>query len=311
MRPAIVRRVRVLATLVVAATALTACSTTVNETRNNAGCGPYSSGATSDAVTARGTGSQGPSVRFPTPLRADGSQVSVLRAGSGAQLGDGEVARIAVSLFSGVDGSALQRIGYTKTSVLPRQAGGTNSLDRSLLCRRPGERYALTASARSVFGAGAVGQLGLTDSSTLVLVVDVRARYLGKADGVNQLQDGSLPAVVTAVDGQPGIVLPGAPAPKGERSSLVKAGDGAKVSEGDRVLVKFSQFSWGATAVVGNNQSWTNRTAVPIAAGTATTDAPFGAKLVGQRVGSQVLYVFPGAQSPAVWVVDVLGVVGG
>ncbi|MBI5161868.1 MAG: hypothetical protein HY996_10725 [Micrococcales bacterium] len=311
MRPATARRVRALATLVVAALALTACSTTVNETRNNAACGPFRSGATSDAVTARGTSSQGPTVRFPTPLRAAGSQVSVLRQGSGAALADGELARVGVSLFSGVDGSALQRIGYTKASVLPRQAGGTNSLDKSLLCRRVGERYALTSSAKSVFGAGAVAQLGLKDSSTLVLVVDVRARYPGKADGVNQLQNGSLPAVVTAVDGQPGIVLPGSPAPKGERSARVKAGGGATIATRDRVLVKFSQFAWGATATVQNDQSWTNRTAFAIAAGTASAEAPFGAKLVGERVGSQLLYVFPGQQAPTVWVVDVLGIIRG
>ena len=310
MRPAPVRLVPALAVLALSALALTACSTVVNTTIDKARCGAFTSGASSEAVSASGTGSKGPTVRFPTPLISSGSQVSLLTKGTGAQLGDGEIARVAVSLFSGTDGKLLQRIGYTGASVLPRQAGGSNSLDRSLLCRRVGDRYALTASATSVFGPGAVAPLGLKDSSTLVLVVDVRARYLAKADGATGLQNSALPSVITAVDGRPGIVLPGSAPPTKPASAVVKAGGGAKIAKGDRVVIKFSSFTWGTgSATVASDVSWSNRQAFVIAAGSASQEAPYGAKLVGERVGSQLLYVFPGRPAPLIWVVDVLGIV--
>ena len=43
-----------------------------------------------------------------------------------------------------------------------------------------------------------------------MVVIDVTAAYLGKADGFNQLPKDGMPTVVTAVDGTPGITVPAA-----------------------------------------------------------------------------------------------------
>lgn len=298
----------VLALAASAALVLAGCSTTVNTTRDNSGCGPFRSGASSDAVSATGAIGAEPKVQFPTPLKSDGSQVSVLRAGDDRQLAEGQVAKIGVTLSSGTDGSVLQRVGYDTKSVLLRSATRDNSLDESLICRSVGERYALTTSVRAAFGAAAASQLGVSPSATLVLVVDVTKAFLGKADGANRLQDNSLPQVVTAVDGQPGIVLPNSGPPTSRRTWTVKQGGGAVIRKGTQTVLKFSAFTWGTTATVANDDSWTGGIAGVYRAGDASSAAPFARALVGLPIGSQVMYVVPASGGQAtVYVVDVLG----
>lgn len=307
-RPPVRRFAPALAVAAIAATVLAGCSTAVNETRDNAGCGPFRSGATSDAVTATGAGGAQPKVRFPTPLKSAGSQVSVLRSGEGAKIADGQVARIAVTLASGTDGSVLQRVGYDDSTVLLRSAGANNSLDRSLLCRSAGDRYALTTSVKAAFGATAASQLGVAPSATLVLVVDVAKTFLGKANGTNRLQDASLPQVVTAVDGRPGLVVSDQAPPRSRRTWIVKEGGGADLGKGTQAVVKFTAFTWGSTATVANDDSWANGLAAVYRAGDSGSKAPFARALPGVPIGSQLMYVVPSKGGQAtVYVVDVLG----
>jgi hypothetical protein len=311
-----VRRIAsVLAAAVVLAAGLTACSTTVNETRNAAVCGPYSSGSSSDAVSASWSKS-GPKLDFPTPLSSKRNQVSVLKQGSGATLQDGQIARIGFSLAVGKTGQVLQTGGYGASNFFPRTVGHDDPIGKALECRSVGTRLALVTSVKDLLGTGAGQQLGVSDSSSLVLAIEVISGYPGKADGVNVLQDNSLPAVVTAVDGQPGIVLPNVnKAPTTFRSAVVKAGGGAKLAKGDQVLVQYQSWTWDTTATV-NQSSW--KAGAP---GIATvgdvltqsdgTQIPFPTRLTGETVGSQLMYVYPAQQggSTTVWVVDVLGIV--
>lgn len=309
------RIVSVLAAAVVLAAGLTACSTTVNETRNAALCGPFSSGSASDAVSAKWT-AKGPKTSFPTPLSSPRTQVTVLRKGTGAGLQNGDIARIGFSLSVGDTGRTLQTDGYGGDNFFPRTVGHDDPIGKALECRTVGTRLALVTSVQSLLGKGAGSQLGVSDSSSVVMAIEVLNGYPGKADGVNRLQDNSLPAVVTATDGQPGIVLPNVnKAPTTFRSAVVKAGGGEKLKKGEHALVQYQSWSWDTTATV-NQSTW--RAGAP---GIATvgevlqqsdgTQIPFPTRLAGESVGSQLLYVYPGQQgNPAtVWVIDVLGVV--
>ena len=72
---------------------------------------------------------------------------------------------------------------YTDNPVRYIAAGAKYTLNQSLMCAKVGERYALTSTAAAAFGKGALsGQYGIADDDTLVLVIDIVANYLGKAE---------------------------------------------------------------------------------------------------------------------------------
>jgi hypothetical protein len=309
-----VRRIAsVLAAAVVLAAGLTACSTTVNESRDNAVCGPYTSGSSSDAVTARWSDA-GPKVDFPTPLETKRTQLSVLRTGTGAQLHDGDIAQVGYTLAVGKTGEAIETYGYD--SFFPRTVGRDDAIGKALECRTVGTRISLVTTADDLLGAAQAEQAGIAGGTVLVMAFQVLDAFPGKADGVNRLQDNSLPAVVTATGGQPGIVLPNVNKPPTTfRTAVVKAGGGAELEKGDQALVQYQSWTWDSTATVGQS-SWTSGRPVEAKVGevlTASdgTSLPFPTRLAGETVGSQVMFVYPATQGAqtTVWVVDILGVV--
>jgi len=241
----------------------------------------------------------------------------VLRTGTGKALGDGDIAKIGFTLAVGKTGQVLQTGGYGSDAFFPRTVGHDDPIGKALECRAVGTRLSLVTSVKSLLGTGAGAQLGVDDSSSIVLVLQVLGGYPGKADGTNLLQDNSLPAVVTAVDGQPGIVLPNVDkTPTTFRSAVVKAGGGPKLKAGQNVLVQYQSWTWDTAATPGQS-TWKDgapglATVGKVLTQSDGTEIPFPTRLAGEKVGSQLMFVYPASQgggSTTVWVVDLLGVV--
>jgi hypothetical protein len=267
------------------------------------GCTPaFERGDASSIVTAPGKVGSAPTVDFPTPLISKGTQTSVITAGKGDPIVDGQV-DYEQTLVLGATGEQLTATGYDGSSFA-RSATGIEgeAIGEALQCSRVGERLVLTTTAKSALTADQLAQSGMADDDTLVIVLDVLARYLGKANGFNQLPLDGMPTVVTAPDGQPGIQLPEGGAPDKTRISTIKAGGGATIKKGDTVVVNFSSWTWptadGADPV-SFIDIWSKHQATNF---DLSADSGLPSDLidsvVGEKVGGQVLLVMvPGTGS--------------
>jgi peptidylprolyl isomerase len=318
----------------VAAAALVVASLAGCSASASADCAPaYASGSASKLVTATAS-----KATFPTPLVAKSSQVSQNKAGTGSPVRSGDQVDYTYSIYKGDDG---EQVGGTQS---PLRAGASSSskatsIIRSLQCARAGERYSLVSTVKDAFGKGAGKNAGIADDDTLVIVVDVKDRFLGKANGVNLLPLDGMPNVITAVDGQPGIVIQELDKPKTLRISTIKAGSGPAVKKNDVVHLKFTGWSWptsstdkpvvwpggqgsDGTPTPRGDSTWASDRAADITVTSSGLPVGMYKALLGAKVGSQVLVVIPpkdgfGASASAygfsdtdtvIMVIDVLGI---
>lgn len=331
--------VRRISALIGAAALLTAALAGCTFSGADGGCATgYDAGDASSAVSATGavavSGEAGkaPKVTFPTPLIARDPQVSVLDAGSGEPIVPGSNVDYEYSVFFGATGEQLAATGYGATDSQPNRsiANLSDSIGGALKCAQVGDRLALVTPASDAFGAGTLQGNGIDDDDTLILVIDIVASYLGKADGVNQLPQDGMPTVVTAVDGTPGISVALVEEPTATRIATIKAGGGATVAEGDTAILHYSAWYW--PAAIGDEPESLQSTwdADPPKAATASVASiadggglPAGvvSALTGAKVGSQLLVVIPpgddgfgtdvqgvDATRTTIWVIDLLGV---
>lgn len=322
--PALLSAVAVAAVLVAS---LVGCSSSPS-----AACAPsYAAGAASKAVKATAS-----TASFPTPLVVKTSQVSVSKAGSGSPIQAGDQVDYSYSIYNGKTGESLGASQGTSRTGATTSTKAT-SIVRSLRCATAGERYSLVSTVQDAFGKGAGGS-DFADQDTLVIVVQVKDRFLGKANGINQLPLDGMPNVITAVNGQPGIVIQELNKPKTLTISTIKAGSGPAVKKNDVVHMKYSGWTWPAssgdkpviwpggttpagTTVPSGDSTWTSDQAADIKVVDTLPTGLYKA-LVGAKVGSQVLVVMPpkdgfGSSSSqygfsdtdtVIMVIDVLGI---
>lgn len=313
-RTSIARPLTAVLAAVIAAGALAGC--TASSTPGY-GCGPdFTSGDASSTVTATGDVGEAPAVDFPTPLIDTKPQVTVLTEGHGDTVERYDAVSVELTVWEGTktqsqatpyDGTAASRPVY----IAGEDAGAFGD---ALVCAKVGTRLALVAPSE-MFSADYDPTAKLS-GQVQVVVVDIMDAWAGKAEGFNQLPLDGMPTVVTAVDGTPGVsVLAQAP-PTKVRTSLIKAGSGAKLASGDTALLQFRQWSWSAegSVSVGSTDTWVNHSPAVIkldasAQQSASLPKEFFDALDGVKVGSQVLLVIPDEKGTAtIWVIDVLGV---
>ena len=266
---------------------LAACSSQPLTTAD-CGIGP-TSGDASELVTATGDFGVEPTVDFPTPIITDGVEVTTLITGDGQVVGDSDIADIQTYVYEGTNGA------FNTSGVIRAKVGDEgNPFSEMVACSAVGSRLAVTVPRNLVYTAdnGAV-----IPDDTVVLVMDVTARYLGKANGVDQIPQAGIPAVVTAPNGQPGLTIPKEAAPTELTVSVLKQGDGAVVKEDDAVVVNYTGALWDEGTIF--DSTWDQGGATTVVAsspdpatGTGIVEG-FKEALVGQKVGSQVIVVIP------------------
>ncbi|AYF99011.1 FKBP-type peptidyl-prolyl cis-trans isomerase [Protaetiibacter intestinalis] len=316
--PALVSSVAVLTVL---AASLAGCSP------STASCTPtIAAGETSALVEATGEVGSKPAISIPAPLTAKTPERSVIVEGEGGFATEGSTVDFEVSLVDAANGEFLDSTGYDENAFLG-VAGRDGAMYQALVCARPGDRLAVTST---------LGDSGLdvTSSATeddlarsLVLVIDVRSIYLGKADGVNQLPQDGMPNVVTAPDGTPGVSVLTTEPPTETRISTIKAGSGVALADGDSAVLNLTAWVWPSDGsdLRQISTTWNKKPIVQLVANdpTAAQGVPPGVfdALVGARVGSQVLAVvapddsfaddsWPSGASAGdtlIYVIDVLG----
>lgn len=307
------------------AAALTGCSTAGSPA---AECtSPVSAGTASKLIDVTGEFGKAPTVAFPTPLKTDKTERSVIIPGTGAGLVEGQMVKIDLSVYNGTTGKTIEQSGYdgkNQASLVLSDATITGLRD-GLLCAQEDSRIALAVAPDDAFGPqGGQESLGVAPDDTLVFVVDIVKAYLPRANGVQQPEISGLPSVVLGSKGEPGITIPAGPAPTTLEIGVLKKGDGEKVKEGDTVTVQYTGVLWDTKKVF--DSSWAKGSPAQfVAADGSTTQGGvipgFAKALIGQTVGSQVIAVIPPdqgygdkesgsipANSTLVFVVDILGV---
>lgn len=255
------------------------------------------SGSVSQSVKATGAFGTEPKVTVPTGVTVPATQRSVLKAGSGPKIGQGDSVRVALAVYDMKTGKKATSTGYggKNPQVLTVDAAQyLPALVQSINCGQAKSRVAVTAPAADAFGATGNKQLGIGAGDPVLFIVDidaVLATSKDKATGAPKKLPAAFPTVTLASSGQPTIRIPSSKAPTTLKIAESKSGSGDTVKSGDNVTAQYQGVIWRTGGVF--DQSWGRAPA------NFTTDGVvkgFAAALVGHRVGSQVVAIIPPAQ---------------
>jgi peptidylprolyl isomerase len=277
-------------------------------------------GDASDLVTVTGEDDDGvPEVEFPTPLVPEHSERTVLIEGTGDPVPLGGVAVMSYTAYDAETGEFLADTFENPNIVVAGDSFG--ALTEALVCARSEGQIALVTSESQLSGLVPEGP----DDQRYVIVIEIGQTFLGKANGVNQLPVSGMPTVATAVDGQPGILVPAEPAPTESQVATIKAGSGATIEDGDNVVLHYRSWAWPDTPGGTPKQLEDTWLAKPREDGRPVFAAPaqvvvqedmpqgetFYSALEGAKVGSQLLIYLDAEEAggvPTILVVDVLGI---
>lgn len=288
-----------------------------------ASCEPVAPGAATALVSVSGDFGEKPVVRMPTPVRTAETQTQTVITGEGVRLVDAQQAVVAYNIFNGRTGDLVGAGGWGESApldaVLTEQL--LPGLYAALICTPVGSRVVTVISPDDGFGpAGGNAQAGIAADDSLVLVADVLAAYLPRADGALRLPESGLPLISLAPNGQPGMTTPNFPAPSTLRIATLKQGDGATVKSGDSVVLHYTGWLFDSGTVF--DSSWDRQAPLTVVAGQGQTIPGFEKAIEGAEVGSQILAIIPPADgygdagtsgipggATLVFVIDVLGIV--
>lgn len=235
-----------------------------------------------------------PTVTFAKPLKATGTQRSVVTEGTGAEVKNGATVDVALVAYNGTSGAKLTSNGYAGTTSIPLTVGDASmipGLTQAVECAPVGSRLVTTTTAKDAWGSADPSSLKLKGTDTVVFVVDVLDVVPTKADGTPQPAQPGFPTVKLAADGQPTLTIPKSlAAPTQTKIEVLKKGSGTKVASGDEVTVQYQGVNWRTGKVF--DQSWGRGLST---FQTTQVVKGFSKALVGQPVGSQVVVVIPPA----------------
>ena len=260
------------------------------DTSAAASCGA-ADGDTVDAVQLTGDFGSEPAVSFDTPLSATGTERRIATAGDGPELDPGSTAIVEIALFNGATGEQATTTGFDQggeQTVGVAENAILAGLYQTLACAHVGDRIVSTVGPEQAFGDAGLPDLGIDPGTSIVFVVDVLAIVPDRADGEDQPAPDGFPTVTLDADGAPTITIPAGDPPAELKIAVLKKGDGEIVQDGDEVTVQYQGVNWRTGEVF--DQSWGRGAASFTTSGVIPG---FGAALVGQTVGSQVIAVIP------------------
>ena len=307
------------------AVSLTACSTS----QASACTGGAPSGDASKAVKVSGEFGAVPKVDFPTPLKADETQSTVITHGTGPGIIKGQMVTVDLSVYNGTTGKLIEKTEYSKDEKSPLSLVVSGKqvqpgLVKALTCATKNSRVTAVVPPKDAFGDAGNPDIGIGKTDNLVFVIDVDRTFLTRANGADQAPKAGMPTVTLNGSGRPGVTIPDSKAPTDLQIATLKKGDGATVKKGDTVVVHYLGVVWDSKEVF--DSSWARGApASLVAASGANVQGGviegFADALVGAKVGSQVIAVIPPdkgygdtaqssipANSTLVFVVDVLGI---
>jgi peptidylprolyl isomerase len=269
------------------------------------------------------TAGAAPSLAKPSGAPPGKLTVRVITEGTGPEAAKGDlVVMNYVGQVWAADKPFGSSFGQTPVAV-PVGTGKTfPGIDQGLLGKKVGSRVLLSLPPDQAFGAQGNQQAGVKPTDTVLFLIDVVARYVGKAsaEGTATPAKPGLPVVSGTAGEKPKITLPPGAAPKALATQTLVQGNGPAVQKGQLLVAHYLGVIWP-----GGRQfdaSWDSGSPAAFAIGVGQVITGWDAGLVGVKAGSRVLLVVPPAQGygpkgepragikgtdTLVFVVDVLG----
>lgn len=246
------------------------------------GCIDFAEGGVSDTVTVSGAfGKAQPKVTFKKPLSADKVERSIATAGSGATTKKGDEVNAVVTAFLGSDGKSL---GSQPIPITVGDSTALGAFAAGVDCVPLKSRVVVTVGASELYGPSGNPEAGIQPDDSVIIVTDV----VGKVVPLKPAAWNDARLKVDLSGAKPKLTLPpGAPA-KALLLKVLKQGTGDVVGKGDQVTVDYQGTSWNTKKIF--DESYGKQPA------TFSTDGVvqgFGAALVGQKVGTQLVVTMP------------------
>lgn len=236
-------------------------------------------------VTVTGEEGEKPSVEFDAPLALEEAAATVVTAGDGAAVEDGQQVRAHLVTYDGATGQELESSWEQESPVgFPMDSTQINpALYDGILGAAVGSRLLIGVPPQSEDAGTALVVLDVLDAR----VVPTRAQ----GEPVSPPEGEGLPTVTLADDGAPTITLPEGEPPTDLVIQQLIAGEGPPVEQGQRITVQYTGVTWPGGEVF--DSTWENGRTAQFAIGVGQVIPGWDAGLVGQPVGSQVLLVIP------------------
>lgn len=254
-----------------------------------------------------------PSVTFGTPFYVDQAATWETIEGTGTPItSKDQLVALDVAVYDGVTGSKLVSTAFdgdtSRVFTIEDWTATFPDFAELMNCAAEGSRVAMALPYDGLSEQTAQG-LGMSEGDSVLVVADVSKAFLTRATGTAVFNDAhNLPTVVRAPSGQPGIIVPDAPAPADIVVQTLIRGAGPALTADDTVRVNYTGVPWQVDGDVLDT-TWGSSPA-SVTVGTAQQPG-FTDALTGQTVGSQVLVVVPadrsGSDKAAVYVIDILG----
>lgn len=270
-----------------------------------AGCGDDDSSSgddstsTPDATSITGVAVGGdfgakPDVSIDTPVSVDETTVETLSEGDGDTVAPGDTV---VVDYVGL----LGRTGDQFDSSYDRGAPATFTTDgllpgiaKALEGQTVGSRVVVAVAPEDGFGPQGQPDAGIEGDDTLIFVIDIVARPLPEATGEKQDLPSTLPQLDLDDAGHPtkfAATKTTADAPKELESEVAIKGDGPQVESGQTLVAQYVGQIYPDGAVF--DSSWERGEPVPFPIGAGQVIPCWDEALVGQTVGSRVIFVCP------------------
>jgi peptidylprolyl isomerase len=277
---------------------------------------PASDTSATGLVTVEGAVGEMPEASVPAPFHVDEVSFTDLVVGEGpAVTAANQAVVLEMQIVNGTTGEVAVATAYdgdlSRVNSMNQWVQAVPALETALHCATEGTRT-VVALAPGDIEAETAASLGLAEDDSAVAIVDLQKVYLSRAEGslvYNAAQ--SLPTVVRAPDGRPGIIVPESAAPDELVTQTLIKGDGPVVTGDQAVRVNSTSVSWDDHTVL--ETTWDSD---PVST-TLDQLVPGAFEALGEvTVGSQLLVVVPpsdgsdgGAPGAArVYVVDILGI---
>lgn len=252
------------------------------------------SGPASSAVKVEGEFGAAPTLTIDGTLTATATERSVVIAGTGEAVENGDSIKMNYTLYNGTTGEEIEKSEYTEGSELsyPIDTAATSfvGLSKALACTTVGTRIVAVIPNAEGFGDQAA-QAGLGVDDTLVFVIDVTGvavEPLAEATGAPVAPLEGFPDVVFT-DGNPTVTIPEGAVPTEYAISTLIQGAGDVVAEGATVVVNYEGVNWNTGAVFDSSFDRGS----PATFSTAEVIEGFRDALVGQKIGSRVVVIIP------------------
>lgn len=303
------------------ALALSACSSNANPTPSpslspSASPSPTVPVQTNlDGITVTGRFGKQPKITFATPYYIDQTQSKAIIPGNGETLTETSIASINYSGVDGRTGKTFDSSWSGGTPVTFSLAEVIPGFTKGLTGQKVGSRVLIAMPGADGYDAmGGNSQAGIEIGDTLVFVVDIVSASLSQPRGATVTPAAGLPTVTGDAASKPDVTIPKTAAPAAMKTQVLIKGTGAKVTKNDIIYARYVGYSWKTGQLI--DDKFDSPESTPL----SSTLPGLKTGLVGQTVGSRVMFVLPpkygfplGSNNPpveagdtVVYVVDVL-----